>query len=492
MSWRDRLRPASFRGVEFFVQTIESEYGRRQVTHTAALVDVPTLEDLGRADDQFQVEGYLVGDDYDLKRDELIKAIRDTAGPGRLIHPYQGEKMVGASGFRIREQNSEGRMCRFVVTFGEAGSLNQPTEVIDAPNVLDGRADAIKEVSEDSFIDKFLADGFPQYVRDGAVSTLGTIGEYLAQPAAYISGAYSDAAGVFGKVNGLAAGAVDFIGENVSSYAQSVGDFLGGISELVDTPGDLASRLTGLIGGVRSTFGSSAGSILSGLLSLFPRSSSGDSTTYGSGGITTAGGGAGTGTGSNLPSSGESTGGAGAGTGSGTGTGTGSGSTGGGSSSGGSGGGTASGGLPAGGVLTASRAQIITNHEAIVSIVRQTAAAELAVVAVSKNYDTIDDAIEVRDTVAAVIDSEAEATDSDPVYQQLTQARAEVIASIPSIDQSRARVVPYTPPATLPALVIAQNLYADASRAEQIVTRNPIRHPGFVPRDTTLEVISNA
>jgi prophage DNA circulation protein len=443
MSWLERLQPASFRGVPFFVATDDAEFGRRQVTHTAALVDVPTLEDLGRAADIFQVEGYLVGDDYDLTLAELIKAIRDTPGEGRLVHPRYGEKSVGASGFRVRHDNKEGRMCRFTVTFGEAGELSQPTQATDAPNALAERAGAISEVAEESFVDKFVANGFPQYVRDSATSTLTSIGEYLAEPASFLSSTYNDASGVFAKVNGYAAGAVDFVSENVSAYSQSVSDFLGDISELIEAPSDLASRITDIIGGVRGTFGLSSGSILSGLLSIFPRSNTG-----GSSGDTTGG--------SNVI-----------------------------------GGGNYVAPVPAT-YTTPSREQVAINQEAIVQIVRQTVAAQLGVVAVSQEYETLDDAIDVRDVVAEVIDGEALASTSDAVYQQLVLERAEVIANIPSPDQSQARAVAYVPPAVLPALLIAQTLYDDATREAQIVTRNVVRHPGFVPGGQPLEVLTDA
>lgn len=433
MSWLDRLQPASFRGVQFFVESDDAEFGRRQVTHTAALVDVPTLEDLGRAADVFQVEGYLVGDDYDLALADLIKAIRDTAGEGRLVHPRYGEKSVGASGFRVRHENKEGRMCRFTVTFGEAGELSQPTESTDAPNVLASRASDLTEASKGNFVDRFVTEGFPQYVRDAATSSMETFGEYLAAPASYLSGAYSDATGVFTSINGYAAGAIDFVSEDVASYTQSVGDFLGDISEFINSPSDLAEQVTNLIGRVRSTFGLSSGSILSGLLAIFPRSSKTDSAYTG---------------GSDPDVQPVQT--------------------------------------------TASRQQVITNTDAISQLVRQTVVAELGVVAVSQDYETIDEAIAVRDSVASTIDTEAEYATSYEVYEQLVLERAEIIQSIPAPDQIIARLVPYTTPAVLPSLLIAQTLYDDATRSDQIVARNPVRHPGFIQGGKTLQVLSDA
>lgn len=419
MSWIDRLRDASFRGVAFKWKTTEDQFGRRQVIHTAALVDTPSAEDMGRAADVFSVEGYLVGEDYDLQRDELIKAVRDTAGPGMLIHPHYGERKVVASDFRIRHDSATGNYCAFTVTFGEDGGETQPTEVTDGPNVLASRADAIKEVSEQSFVERFKSAGFPQFVREAAEGQLSTLGQYLASPSSFLSSTYTDAQGVFGVVKDTVGVGTDL----VSEFQQSVADYLGDLGSLVDGPSDLASTITGLIGSIRTTFTTAtAGGMLAGLISLFD-SDADDS-----------------GSGSSTP----------------------------------------------------SRAQVVTNSQAVAAIIKETAAAELAVVAVSQDYETVDEAVAARDVVADIIDEQAEATPSDSVYQQLTMARAEVVQALPSAEQAPSRVVKYSPPATLPALVIAQQLYDDATRAEAIVSRNMVRHPGFVTGGQTLQVLTDA
>ena len=140
---------------------------------------------------------------------------------------------------------------------------------------------------------------------------------------------------------------------------------------------------------------------------------------------------------------------------------------------------------------TPSRAQLTVNNAAAVTLIRQVATAELATVAVSGTYDTVDTAIQVRDTVAAIIDEEAETTPDDDAYTELTQARAEVVQSLPAADQSPAQVVTYTPVATLPALVVAQTLYNNAAVESQIVSRNKPRHPGFLTGGKPLQVLSD-
>lgn len=125
-AWRARLKPASFRGVAFFVDQDELEGGRRAVTHEFPGRDMPFTEDLGRKAAPCTVEGYVVGADYMTARDALIAAC-NAAGPGALIVPWMPERKVVCTGMRKRETAKEGGIARFSLTFAEAGEESAPT-----------------------------------------------------------------------------------------------------------------------------------------------------------------------------------------------------------------------------------------------------------------------------------------------------------------------------------------------------------------------------
>ena len=59
--WKSRLRPASFRGVPFFVEGHEEIGGRRGVAHQFPLHDGGITEDLGRALGRYHIDAYVVG-----------------------------------------------------------------------------------------------------------------------------------------------------------------------------------------------------------------------------------------------------------------------------------------------------------------------------------------------------------------------------------------------------------------------------------------------
>ena len=61
MSWKDELRPASFRGVEFFIDVSQKSLGRRAVLHEFPNRETPYTEDMGRVAEGFEIEGHVLG-----------------------------------------------------------------------------------------------------------------------------------------------------------------------------------------------------------------------------------------------------------------------------------------------------------------------------------------------------------------------------------------------------------------------------------------------
>ena len=131
MSWRDGLLPASFRDVGFSVEAHENGGGRRIALHEYPGREESFPEDVGRRAQTFQVEAFIVGDDYMERRDALADAC-DRPGPGVLVHPYRGRREVSCERWTLSERASDGRMCRFTLEFVEAGRNRYPTDRADA------------------------------------------------------------------------------------------------------------------------------------------------------------------------------------------------------------------------------------------------------------------------------------------------------------------------------------------------------------------------
>lgn len=148
---------------------------------------------------------------------------------------------------------------------------------------------------------------------------------------------------------------------------------------------------------------------------------------------------------------------------------------------------------------TATRRQQAQDAAALQRLTRETAAIEAAETSATMEFESSDDALATRATVLVQLDACMEATDpvtgapiDDEVFDSLRGLRTAVAQDLRERGAKLPRIARVTQGATLPARVVAYRLYGDASRADEIVARNKIRHPGFVPGGKPLEVLSDA
>lgn len=131
------------------------------------------------------------------------------------------------------------------------------------------------------------------------------------------------------------------------------------------------------------------------------------------------------------------------------------------------------------------------NGAAIVDFAATIAIGEAVRLSASVDYESLDEALALRGALAEVIDGlELREGTADAEFHALEELRAALFGAVPPADQDLPHLAQYTPARTLPSLVIAYGLYGDRDRAGEIVARNRIRRPGFVPGGEPLEVLS--
>lgn len=128
-NWFDKIRPASFRGVPFGVLSVEGVFGRRQAVHEYPYRNTAWVEDLGRGTRKMTIRGFIVHNslaynapDVITQRNSLIAAC-EMEGAGTLIHPTLGELTVSIpdGGLRVLESVDSGRSFEFMLTVIESG-----------------------------------------------------------------------------------------------------------------------------------------------------------------------------------------------------------------------------------------------------------------------------------------------------------------------------------------------------------------------------------
>lgn len=124
MSWKERWQEASFRKVKFLTESLSTEAGRRRVVHEYPYKDEPHTEDLGLKARRYTVNAYVIGEDHDLQRNQLLQAL-EAKGVGELIHPEYGLQQVVVESL-TQSTNEQTRISRFAIVFVQAGKISYP------------------------------------------------------------------------------------------------------------------------------------------------------------------------------------------------------------------------------------------------------------------------------------------------------------------------------------------------------------------------------
>lgn len=139
------------------------------------------------------------------------------------------------------------------------------------------------------------------------------------------------------------------------------------------------------------------------------------------------------------------------------------------------------------------------NQSAFVSLVRIGAAAGLVDALSRQSFASAEDAIAARSDAAGLIETLArDAADAldDESWATLRALRDACIRDLTTRSATLVRSYAHTPAATEPALVTARRLTDETAaidaRADDLVARNRIRHPAFVPGGTVLTVLQES
>ncbi|WP_066667337.1 MULTISPECIES: DNA circularization protein [unclassified Sphingomonas] len=145
---------------------------------------------------------------------------------------------------------------------------------------------------------------------------------------------------------------------------------------------------------------------------------------------------------------------------------------------------------------TTARNRQRDNAVAYVDLVTTVAAAELVRAITIAPLTSYSQAAQLRDSAAELIERQlvcAADAGRDEVAERYAQLIEVMVADVTARGGTLARVYGFVPPRTTPALVIAARLYgprASVDRAADLISRNRVRHPGFVAGGRSIEVTS--
>lgn len=167
------LRPASFRGIRFEVDTSSKDGGRRVVTHKFPGNDAPYHEDMGKDVNVFSIDCWINGDNF-ISRAAALDAALEQKGPGTLIHPVLGEIEVIVLKYGRRDDTRAVGDVDYNITFERFGGPVFPSAIGNSAFTLGSRASNFLTSLSSDFESIFRATGIPDYITADSILRFGS------------------------------------------------------------------------------------------------------------------------------------------------------------------------------------------------------------------------------------------------------------------------------------------------------------------------------
>lgn len=459
-TWRDQLHPASFRGVPFFVDSDSMPAGRRTQVHEYPQRDKPLVEDMGRVTREIKLEAFVIGEQFIELRDNLLNAL-DKPGAGELIHPWYGRLMATATECDVSHERREGGMARFSLMFVEDGEKGFPAGVPNTARQLEDSSESLLESAIARYkavmavvnrarlavvalqngiagIQMAIAAELRQIT--GLISSVEALVDMLINApgnfAAMIRGQFASVGGS-SRSSGYRWGATDSASSATAASLEADPEFARTVAALPEQQPEFASfadsarAITAQIEQAQLL----AAEVLAAAAAASSGVSSGNSVTAVLGGTATAQ------------------------------------------------------------VVNAARELV---RDALIVLAVRTAAAmpvvrapeplsgfpsleQQAIAPIQRpDVPVTADVVAVRDAIEAALWSAGQLAPHEH-FEVLQVVRKQVRAHLTEVARAGVRLSFVTTRESLPAVVLAYRHYGDATRASEIVTRNKVQHPGFLP-----------
>jgi prophage DNA circulation protein len=430
----DGLQQASWRGVPFAVLAGDGQFGRRVAVHEYPFRDKPWVEDLGRSARKINLVGFLItdsavygGGDAIAQTEQMIAAA-ETSGSGILIHPTLGSltvSLVAPLAVLARWDNGV-RYFELNFQFIESGDATFPASTANTGAATDVAAGA----ADSAAASDFAAAVTPLLPLGGLTiqQTLGAVGAWAGQ----ITGLAADASSLMNLASGLTGPYGRFFnGANAGAFADLPSTLLG--STTIETLAIAAA-------GARATVAAAVASesTLAGELGL-PNASPADMATQAQ--AATAA----------LASTAAN---------------------------------------PADAIRTLATLAAYSDGaataigSALDDLHHRAAVVAMARASALYQPTSYNDAAAVRTLVAGALDTEitvAGDEGDDASFNALRALRVAVVQDLTARGATLAPMIEVDTPSPLPALALAQRLYRDGGRSDQLVAEADPIHPLFMP-----------
>lgn len=250
-SWRDRVLPASFRGIQFSLDAARRESAplrsREVFPHRQTAPASVKVESLGAGPRTHTFDAYVYGEDYDRRLADLEEALEDSS-PGMLVHPYRGSMLVVPVG-KLTTTHRRAKAGYAIVRFAVEETEDDGIMVLDAMEI-DAATSALADAGA-AMIDAGAIASAPASVLSSILSTyedvVGALRDaygYVARAVGYVDQVQSELARITSTVGRLA----DSPALALAELGEAFGAVMTTVREIEAAPGRLAD---GVIAAIR-------------------------------------------------------------------------------------------------------------------------------------------------------------------------------------------------------------------------------------------------
>lgn len=141
-------------------------------------------------------------------------------------------------------------------------------------------------------------------------------------------------------------------------------------------------------------------------------------------------------------------------------------------------------------VKTPSRNQELENKKSLNQLVQNIVLANKVTSILEGDFETREDAIEKRKEILGSIDKVMETTLDSDLFEAMYDLRNEMAKLLPEGLENVPNLVKIKTTSDLPALLVSHYFLGDASKVDEVISRNKIENACFVPGGIELEVSS--
>lgn len=131
------------------------------------------------------------------------------------------------------------------------------------------------------------------------------------------------------------------------------------------------------------------------------------------------------------------------------------------------------------------------NASTFENFMRRAAAVKSSITAVEADYASFNDAESARESITSVIEEQVRQIDNTDgeLWQSLRDVNASLVEALPDVDTDLPSLKEITTKNDTASLLLTYDLFESIDNEQDIIDRNNLRHPGFIPKDKDLEVL---